>query len=954
MPVVNQSKYAVGSLVRTRGRDWVVVPSDEDEVLRLRPLSGSEGETIGLLRQLEESAVKESVFPAPEPYKAGDFVGSKLLRNAARLSLRSGAGPFRSLGRISVRPRPYQFVPLIMAMRLDPVRVLIADDVGVGKTIEAGLIARELLDRGEARRLCVLCPPHLCDQWQTELARHFHIHAEVVRTSTIARLERQVPPGDISLYRYYPHLIISIDFAKGDRRRHQFLADCPDLVIVDEVHAAADPGVAGSRDQQQRHQLLCEIAKDVKRNLLLLTATPHSGIEDSFRSLLRLLRDEFGVLDLQTISEPQRKELAKQLVQRRRADVTKWMGTDTPFPKRVAPFEETYKLSEEYGKLFQDVLEFTRQTVQVPGLQENRRRVRYWAALTLLRCLMSSPEAAVKAFAAREGDAAPVPQEEGSEPPEELRTREVLDSLSEAGTLDGVPEPAIEAGSRDLAPTDRAKLRAFKLRAEAIKESGRDPKIEKAAAIVLGMLQKGFHPIVFCRFVATAKYVAEQLEQRLKKHYATIRAVAVTSETGGDEEREAAIVNLAETEKRVLVATDCLSEGVNLQDNFDAVLHYDLPWNPNRLEQREGRVDRFMQKRKEVCAVVLYSPDNVIDGIVLEVLLRKAKKIYETLGVRVSVPAESESVVHAIVKAVFENWRGKTEQLPLGFAGLEDVQSFHLKIDREALRDKESRTRFAQHAIKPDEVEQELKATDTVLGEPASVRSFVLDAADRLGIPATDRGSYVLIDPRELRDEVKHKLGWQKPVKAVFDSPPPQDVENAVVLGRNHPFVAYLSERILGRAFHPANERENYRCGAAYTRSVKTRTVVLLLRVRYRLSRRGQPDQFAEEVITTGYRSEGGDVRWFEANHADVLELVEKAEVVGNISLAEKQQRIEAALQEAQATRAKLQAIADGHCRELEAAHHRLKQQIGGAKVTATAYEPDILGIHILLPGGMV
>jgi hypothetical protein len=117
MPVVNQPKYAIGSLVRTRGRDWVVVPSDEDEVLRLRPLSGSEGETIGLLRQLEESAVEESVFPAPEPYKAGDFVGSKLLRNAARLSLRSGAGPFRSLGRISVRSRPYQFVPLIMAMR---------------------------------------------------------------------------------------------------------------------------------------------------------------------------------------------------------------------------------------------------------------------------------------------------------------------------------------------------------------------------------------------------------------------------------------------------------------------------------------------------------------------------------------------------------------------------------------------------------------------------------------------------------------------------------------------------------------------------------------------------------------------------------------------------------------------------------------------------------------------
>src|SRR6185295_9091715 len=110
---------------------------------------------------------------------------------------RSGAGPFRSLGRISVRPRPFQIVPLLMALRLDPVRLLIADDVGIGKTIEAGLIARELLDRGDALRLCVLCPPHLCDQWQRELAEKFAIDAVVVRAGTLAQLERGLPPGDV-------------------------------------------------------------------------------------------------------------------------------------------------------------------------------------------------------------------------------------------------------------------------------------------------------------------------------------------------------------------------------------------------------------------------------------------------------------------------------------------------------------------------------------------------------------------------------------------------------------------------------------------------------------------------------------------------------------------------------------------------------------------------------------
>jgi SNF2-related domain len=194
------SIHSVGSLVQVRGRDWVVVPSDEpDQIIQLRPLSGSEDESVGIHRMLEGAEVKAAVFPDPAPDHAGDYVAGKLLRNAARLSLRSAAGPFRSLGRISVRPRPYQFVPLIMALRLDAVRMLIADDVGVGKTIEAGLIAREMLDRGDAKRICVLCPPHLCDQWKRELEQKFHVNAVVVRTSTIARLERHIPRKDDSL-----------------------------------------------------------------------------------------------------------------------------------------------------------------------------------------------------------------------------------------------------------------------------------------------------------------------------------------------------------------------------------------------------------------------------------------------------------------------------------------------------------------------------------------------------------------------------------------------------------------------------------------------------------------------------------------------------------------------------------------------------------------------------------
>src|SRR5439155_4138330 len=114
----------------------------------------------------------------PAPPQAGDRTAGALLRDAVRLGLRTGAGPFRSLGRIAVEPRAYQLVPLLMALKLSPIRLLIADDVGVGKTIEALLIAREMLDRGEVRRLCVLCPPHLCEQWQAEMDQKFHLDAE--------------------------------------------------------------------------------------------------------------------------------------------------------------------------------------------------------------------------------------------------------------------------------------------------------------------------------------------------------------------------------------------------------------------------------------------------------------------------------------------------------------------------------------------------------------------------------------------------------------------------------------------------------------------------------------------------------------------------------------------------------------------------------------------------------
>src|SRR5262245_55205398 len=247
-PQSNGAAHGVtpGSIVRFRNRDWVLLPSDLPAVHLLRPLTGATDEVIAVHKQLTdligydlpEERVRSATFPLPSPEDLADAASAHLLWQAARLTLREGATPFRSLGRISIRPRVYQFVPLLMALRLDPVRMLIADDVGVGKTIEALLVARRLSDRGEIRRLCVLCPPYLCEQWQKELSEKFNIEAVVIRSGTVNQLERR-KAGTESIYQHYPVQVASIDFLKSDRNKHLFLLDCPDLVIVDEAHGSA-------------------------------------------------------------------------------------------------------------------------------------------------------------------------------------------------------------------------------------------------------------------------------------------------------------------------------------------------------------------------------------------------------------------------------------------------------------------------------------------------------------------------------------------------------------------------------------------------------------------------------------------------------------------------------------------------------------------------------------------
>lgn len=937
-------QFPVGCLVATRGREWVVLPSPDQDVLLLRPLAGADHDACGIYLPMEGAKVRQAVFPPPDPATAADFVAARLVRDAARLSLRSGAGPFRSLGRIAVRPRPYQFVPLIMALRLDPVRLLISDDVGVGKTIETAMIARELLDRGDARRLCVLCPPHLCDQWQRELEEKFGISAVIVRSNTLARLERDVQPSGTSVYEYYPHVVVSIDFAKLDTRKHDLLAHASDLVIVDEAHGAARPGGSGRNDQQLRYELVHNLARNKARHLILVTATPHSGIEASFQSLLGLLDPKFEALDLQQIGDRDRGSLARHFVQRARIDVRKWMGTDTQFPTRVA-VEVPYSLSPAYRELFESVRAFTRDLIKEPGLSLPRQRVRYWAALALLRCVMSSPDAAVRAFDARMRAAS-------GEVDEDLRRRETMDPIAGEMALDAEPEASIGIAVAEAGLGAERKLRLFRRQTEAIVAGGQDLKIEEAANSVAVLLREGFRPIIYCRYVATANYVAAELEKRLRAAFRDLHIVAVTGETGSDEEREAHVAALTASERRVLVATDCLSEGVNLQEHFDAVVHYDLPWNPNRLEQREGRVDRYGQPRDQVRAVLMFGTANPIDAAVLRVLIRKAREIHKRLGISVPVPVDSETVVNAVIEALFQ---GKDvgehpEQLSLDLEGFANVTAMHQEWDRRGERERESRTRFAQRAIKPDEIASELSTLDDVLGDPEVVRGFFVEAAQRLGIRIQRKDRTYVVEPSSLHGTARERLGWKKRTTVAFEDGRRPDVDETVILGRTHPLISSMADQILGEAFEQRGSRLFSRCGAAYTAGVVRRTVITLLRIRYRLTSRRSAESFAEEVVTTGFCRKNGDITWYGANDRALLDLLEKATPSGNISRQDRASQVQWALSVLERAGTHLAAIAKKRAAVVEASHAKLQQYAGAGAVRVHAYPPDVLGVYVFIP----
>ena len=921
--------YAPGSLVSARGREWVVLGGSSAETLRVRPVTGSDHDRTLIHLPLESEPVREARFPLPSAHQLGGHDSALLLRDALLLSLRRGAGPFRSVGRISVEPRAYQLVPLLMALKLDPVRLLIADDVGVGKTIEALLIARELLDRGDIERTTVLCPPHLVDQWITELEVRFHIRAEAVTSRSARRLEGSIPPGE-SIFSVHPHTVVSLDYVKTRERRDNFIQACPDFVIVDEAHTCASSG----RGRHQRYDLIRGLAGSATRRLVLLTATPHSGDDGAFYRLLGLLAPDFERLADATDTERRRlrEHLADHFVQRRRPDLAEWHEGDI-FPRRETK-EVTYQLGGAWETFLENVLDYSAEVVETGTGDALRQRLDFWGTLALLRCAGSSPAAAVQSLRTRAGD-----EPASREAPEDLLDR-IFDGDGDALVADDMEPPA---GGEDPA------LMRLIGQAEALAGRSGDPKLRAASEHVAELVEAGFNVAVFCRFIATARYVARHFRERL----AGVAVNAVTGEMPPEERRElVAEIGTAEGAK-VLVATDCLSEGINLQEHFNAVVHYDLSWNPTRHEQREGRVDRFGQPSPTVRATLLYGVNNPVDGAVLEVILRKATRIRKELGVPVPVPDEGHSLTEALLKAVLLRRRG-------GFRAIEgrQIELFETGWEDAKANARKSRTIFAQRPMKPDDVLPEWHKSLAAVGGRDDVQRFTSRALARLGsgLEPLRQGFKVPTEP--LPDELRERLeaeGFAGNAAIDFAYPA---APGCRPVQRSHPLVAVLADTLLARTLSvddgdtPTDDPSILgRVGCWISEGVRGRTTVALLRLRHKLqsrSRRRETTLMVEEAAALAWVAprSNGPITGAEAlsllalpPFGDPPRHVREREAARALALIEERA---ADLDEFAAARAR--TLLDDHQRVREAG-----RATGDASVQAFP-RPDVIGVYVLLP----
>lgn len=575
----------------------------------------------------------------------------RLVAEAHRIRLAHIFDPLLAVHTSLVEPLPHQITAVYEKMLpRQPLRFLLADDPGAGKTIMAGLLIKELLIRGDLQSCLVICPGNLVDQWQDELLEKFHIRFEILSRDLVERSPTGNPFVD------YPLLIARLDhLARNEDLQAKIGAAEWDLVIVDEAHKMSASFYGGELRETKRRKI-GRLVGDANRtrHFLLMTATPHNGKEEEFQLFLALLdtdRFEGRFRDGVHVVDPS--DLMRRLV---KEQLLKFDGMPL-FPERRA-YTISYQLSPPEAALYEAVTRYVREEMnradRIKEAGEGRRGLIVSFALTTLqRRLASSPAAIYQSLKNRRE------RLERRLKEEQLRKRGQEALLEEAPDIADVTEedldeaedaPEEEVTSLEEKVTEIATaartiaelqaeietLKDLENRALQVKLSDRDRKWEELSKVLQNRPEmfdergRRFKLVIFTEHRATLEYLEAKIRGVLGKGRGAV--VTIHGGMGREERKKMQERFLHEEDVLVLVATDAAGEGINLQ-RAHLMVNYDLPWNPNRIEQRFGRIHRIGQN--EVCHLWNLVAGETREGAVLETLCKKLEAVSNALGGRV-------------------------------------------------------------------------------------------------------------------------------------------------------------------------------------------------------------------------------------------------------------------------------------------------------------------------------
>ena len=710
----------------------------------------------------------------------GDGGLFRLVSEAQRISLAHLFDPVLAVHTSLVDPLPHQITAVYEAMLpRQPLRFLLADDPGAGKTIMAGLLIKELIARGDLQRCLIVCPGSLAEQWQDELYRRFHLPFEILTNDKLeaARTGNWFLESNL--------VIARLDKLSRDESVQEKLKtpDCRwDLIVCDEAHKMSATVFGGEVKYTKRYRL-GQLLSTLTRHFLLMTATPHNGKEEDFQLFMALLdgdrfegrfRDGAHVTD---VSDLMRRMVKEKLL---KFDSTRL------FPERIA-YTMPYKLSDAEARLYKEVTDYVREEFnRAEKLENDKRAGTVGFALTILqRRLASSPEAIYQSLRRRRerlesrlrelevlqrgSKAALIVASEGP-----VLDAEAVEDLEEAPAdeLDAIEEEILDQATAARSMSElRAEIETLKgleASALAVRRSGMDTKWRELASL-LGVI---FTPAALSGRVgeAPAPYVVgpipppvpsphqklviftehrdtlNYLENRITTLLGRNDSVVMIHGGMGREQRMKAQESFKhDPQVQVLLATDAAGEGINLQ-RAHLMVNYDLPWNPNRIEQRFGRIHRIGQT--EVCHLWNLVAEETREGDVYRRLLDKLEQARQSLGGQVfdvlgKLQFEGKSLRELLIEAI--RYGDKPETRAYLTTVLENA------LDRGQLEDLLEDRALAQDVMDISRVQRiraDMERAEARRLQPHYIESFFMEAFQRLG------GNLKQREPR--RYEVTH------------------------------------------------------------------------------------------------------------------------------------------------------------------------------------------------------